>query len=92
MLPAQTTKKDPPGRKSPFPNGLWRVGFYSFSPWILGQKSPRLAYNAPSLTGTEQARGWSGAERRWLGGPTLGHGPTSMFPVLVHTRAWGAEQ
>lgn len=92
MLPAQITKKDPPGRKSPFPNGLWRVGCYFFSSWILGQNLHNLPTMPPSLTGTEQVPGWSGAERCQLGGPTQGHGPPSMFPVLVHTRAWGAEQ
>ena len=92
MLPAQSTKKDPPGRKSPFPNGLWRVGCYSFSLWILGQNLHNLPMMPPPLTGMEQAPGWSGAERGWLGGATLGHGPPSTFPVLVHTRGWGAEQ
>ena len=42
MLPAQTTRRDPPPRKSPFPNGLCRVGCYSFSLWILGQNLHNL--------------------------------------------------
>lgn len=64
----------------PSPRGFWAKNLHNL---------PIMPHHS---TGTEQVGGWSGAERRWLGGPTLGHGPTSMFPVLVHTRAWGAEQ
>lgn len=64
----------------PSPRGFWAKNLHNL---------PIMPHHS---TGTEQVGGWSGAERRWLGGPTLGHGPTSMFLVLVHTRAWGAEQ
>lgn len=64
MLPAQTTTEDAPGRKSPFPNGLWRVGCYSFSQWIWGQN----LHNLPMITHSKP-RGGVGMSDAGLGNP-----------------------